>query len=87
MLPKPLDSSSHTAFSERSERPNKKLFGWLHRKQKERSVQNAGISPEAVPRKGQEEWNKGIASEADVSLAGLRMDSGTGLVVFNVGAG
>jgi hypothetical protein len=87
MLPKPFDSSSRTVFSERSERSTRKLFGWLHRKQKERSVQNAGISPEAVPRKGQEEWNKGIASETDMSLAGLRMDSGTGLVVFNVGAG
>ena len=87
MLPKPIDGSSYTTFRERSERSKRKLFGWLHRKQKERSVQNAGISPEAVPRKGQEEWNKGIASETDVSLAGLRMDSGTGLVVFNVGAG
>jgi hypothetical protein len=69
MLPKPFDSSSHTVFSERSERSNKKLFGWLHRKQKERRVKNAGISPEAVPRKGQEERNKGIASETPVSLA------------------
>jgi hypothetical protein len=87
MLPKPFDSSSHTVFSEWSERSKSKLFRWLHRKQKERSVQGAGITPEAVPRKSQEERNKGIASETHVSLAGLKMDSGSGLVVFNVGAG
>ena len=87
MLPKPFDSSSHTVFSEWSERSKSKLFRRLHRKQKERSVQNAGISPEAVPRKSQEERNKGIASETHVSLAGLRMDGGSGLVVLNVGAG
>jgi hypothetical protein len=29
-----------------------KFFGWCHRKHKERRVPSAGISPEAVPRKG-----------------------------------
>jgi hypothetical protein len=37
----------------------RKFFGWwCHRKQKERHVQSAGITPEAVPRKGAEEEKK-----------------------------
>jgi hypothetical protein len=31
-----------------------KFFGWNRRKQKERSVQDAGITPEAVPSEGGE---------------------------------
>jgi len=32
--------------------PRAKFFGWSRRKQKERSVQGAGITPEAVPSEG-----------------------------------
>jgi hypothetical protein len=62
----PIDGSSHRiiiiypwlAAASAGERVRTKFFGWFRRKQKERRVQNAGISPEAVSRKGHEERNK-----------------------------
>ena len=60
-------------LSERSERVEKKFFGWFRRKQKERSVQGAGITPEAVPSKGREERNTGDRQrDSKGGVAGLR---------------
>ena len=66
-----------------------KFFGWFRRKQKERSVQGAGITPEAVPRKGREERNTGDRQrDSKGVVAGLRNTrTETGVVVFGVGTG
>ena len=51
-------------------------------------MQNAGISPEAVSRKGQEERNKENRQRDSRIMAGLRKgDSGTGLVVVKQDTG
>jgi hypothetical protein len=46
-----------------------KFFGWCRRKQKERRVPSAGITPEAVPRKGGKKKRNRINSNADGFVA------------------
>jgi hypothetical protein len=59
-----MGDRKNLGFGERSD----KFFGWCRRKQKERRVPSAGISPEAVPRKGgKKKGNKSTVIPTDLS--------------------